>query len=104
MPYLFHLRKHSTPDSNTFLNLFILGRAGLWLFSLDSQPSDSIKKTYVVGAVITSVISYSERGGTDDIVKSIAETPPGKLSTAFREEAIKLEQTHKRVTGRTGEW
>lgn len=52
MPSLFHLRKHPSPDSNTYLNLLILGRAGLWIFSLDSQSSDTITKTYIVGTVI----------------------------------------------------
>lgn len=109
MPSLFHLRKHSTPDSNTFLNLFVLGRAGLdsqlsaWIHS-QVMSNESMTKAYVAGAVTTWVISNSERGGTDDIVKSVAEAPPGKLLTAVREEVFKLEQTHKRVTGRTGEW
>jgi len=54
------------------------------LFSLELSPAvkEKVRVTYV---------------------KSIAETPPGKLSTASRVEEFKLEQTHKRVTGRTGE-
>lgn len=103
MPSLFHLRKHPSPDSNTYLNLLILGRAGLWIFSLDSQSSDTITKTYSWDCY-TWIISCSEREGMGDILKSIVETPPGKFSTVFREEEFKLEQTHKRVTGRTGEW